>query len=105
MTIEMRYLWSTEEMEFTVEMPDKTYLSLGFGGEGMYWVDMLAWFADSETGHYVQDYWSFDKREPKVDDTPDFNVVEVTDLTETNRVKFITTRSLDTGDVKEDFLI
>ena len=41
-TIEVTYLLPTEEMQFKVEMPNNTYVSLGFG-KGMRNVDMMAW--------------------------------------------------------------
>ena len=101
--IVISYLRATEELMFQVDIPDGVYLSIGFGTD-MVDVDMLTWFglgADS----VAKDHWSTAKKAPAEDSIADHNTRSMIFDETNNRVQFVTTRKLDTGDVDQDFLI
>lgn len=84
-------------------MPNDVYLSIGFG-TNMVDVDMLTWFglgADS----VAKDHWSTSRKKPDEDTQADHITKEMTFDETNNRVKFVTTRKADTGDLEQDFLI
>ena len=105
-SIEITYLKPTEELQFKVEMPNNTYVSLGFG-KNMNSVDMIAWHGDEDVYKAV-DYWSKKKETPEPDpeDLQDLvTTFEVSEDGDGERVTFVTKRKLDTGDSKLDYLI
>ena len=104
MSIELRYLWETEEIEFVTQIPDNTYLAIGFGKD-MTDVDMLAWHANIRSGSTIGDYWSEVKAAPEMDASIDLKVVSIEAADDGSSVRFVTTRKLDTGDAEKDFLI
>ena len=65
-SIEVSYLKPTEELEFKVDMPNSSYVSLGFGYD-MRSVDMIAWHGQGDVA-LAEDYWSTDNNTPKVDE-------------------------------------
>ena len=98
------YLKVTEELQFVVEMPTDSYLSLGFG-KGMYKVDMMTWHGLGEDSKTV-DYWSMSKDTPDADPEEFQNLDTTFELNEDgSRVTFTTKRKLDTGDADLDYLI
>ena len=92
-SIEITYIAATEEVQFKVDMPDKTYISFGFG-QSMINADMIIWHADGSSS-YSQDYWSEKFNTPKVDEVT--HLVSTKEAytrpdgkNKTNRVKFVT---------------
>ena len=96
------YLRESEEVQFEVDMENNTYLSIGFGYD-MDGVDMIGWHGDGDTAKAV-DYWSIGKRTPVTDAVNNLDsTYEIS--ADKKRVKFVTKRKLDTGDLTEDYLI
>ena len=56
---------NNERLKMVVDMPNNTWLSIGFGST-MTNVDMIAWHADGDDS-YVKDYYSFGKSTPVED--------------------------------------
>lgn len=118
-TRELTCLTQTWDVDFTLDtcidieandlvmratIPDKSWFAIGFGAK-MENTDMIGWHAENGVG-YTKDYWSTSYGTPredasqdvKDDSPPTFDAV-------TNKMTFVTRRSLDTGDTGEDFLI
>lgn len=107
-SMDITYIIPTEEVQFEVDMPDKSFLGFGFG-KSMVNVDMIIWHANGKNS-YSQDYWSTSTKTPKVDDFAHLTTTQEAytrpdGKNKTNRVKFVTRRKLDTGEHSEDFVI
>lgn len=63
--MDITYLIPTEELQFRVEIPNNSYISLGFGTD-MFNVDMITWHGLGEASKSV-DYFSKGKYEPGKD--------------------------------------
>ena len=100
--MQVKYLFASEEIEFTVDVMNNSWIALGFGSD-MTNTDMIAWHANGNES-YSEDYWSTRKAEPKVDDSSNLDTSFKVSV-DSSRVTFVTRRKLDTGDDSEDYLI
>ena len=63
--MEVKYNMLSELLEFDVDMPNNTWLSIGFG-KNMDNVDMIAWFANGDNSS-IGDYFSVGIYRPPTD--------------------------------------
>ena len=100
---------NNERLKMVVDMPNNTWLSIGFGSS-MRNVDMIAWHANGDNS-YVADYFSVGKSRPALDSeqnlTATFQIEEKDDIEDEDqdRVKFVTYRDLETNDTEFDYIV
>jgi NAD(P)H-flavin reductase len=90
---------STTTIQFEITANNTHWVAFGFGSNTMTNSDMLT---ISSALNAVEDRWSLSRGSPGLDTTNDFTLTSVTG---TNPKVYVVTRSLNTGDTAQDFII